>query len=227
MGIDVPDALTNDIGPLPAWGWAFAGVAGIALGRLARGKSVKGTTSTSDTDSEISYGANPGGQVTLPQGYASGPVAGTSGSDLEEFESNTAWFGAASDWLIGQGYEPLLAQSAINDYLQGRTLTFQTAPAINDLLSNFTGPPRPPTSIAREAPETGPVTEPVQDIYQSDPSSDIVRKAYRDFLGRDPEAEGLEFWRSRLASGEINSEELRRQIGAASDKELQQRLANQ
>lgn len=213
MGIDVPDVLTNEIGPLPVWGWAVAGVAGISLGRLARGKSGSASSSTSDVGSSI---GSTGSAVTLPQGYVSRPVAGTS----EGFESNTEWMSTAVGYLVGEGYDPLTAQSALSDYINGRPLTSDAEHPINDVLGSLGLPPRPPNQIARTAPEPVAVNEPAQDIYANDQLARIVREAYRENLGREPDAEGMAFWRGQLASGAIQPKDLDAQFEAAAAKEL-------
>ena len=225
----LPPALTNEVGPLKVWQWIAAGIAGIGLGILANRAMNRGAVSSG---SSASVGGNPSpatgagtiGSVAGAVGLANNaPPATPTGPAA--IESNQAWRTAALRILIEQGFGPLQADQALANYLDGRAPTPEDAEAIDIALSQVGLPPSPPTIVPVEqsaAPTTTTpaTTDAAVDIYAGDRLAQIVREAYRDILAREPDAEGLQFWRGRLASGDISIADFRRHFAAAAGKEF-------
>lgn len=225
--MDLPAPLTREVGPLPVWAWLAAGLLGIGLGVALRRRSSTSTSTSSSTgsgpagvDGAAVYPiGSVGGAVTLPN-YAPAETA----TEAPGIESNHEWRARALKLLIARGFDPFTADQALAGYLDGRPPTAETAEAIDIALSEVGLPPSAPTIVPSATPaapaETPSTEDAAVDIYAGDRLAQIVREAYRDILGREPDPEGLQFWRGRLASGELSPSEFRRHFAAAAGKEF-------
>ncbi len=209
--------LSQQVGPLPLWGWAAAAAGGISLGVLIRrragGAAPKATTASTGAGGEYipvvagTASTGTGGVGTVALGGGGNTTVAQSPTG---YEDNTSWQRAALAALVSNGYGPLEAQMALSSYLDGRQPTADQRMAIDFALGTLGLPPSPPTIIPPEAPAAPDVTPlPETKLYGGDPLTGIVTEAYRSELGRDPDPEGLTYWRSELASGRINQDQLR------------------
>jgi len=105
----------KQIGPLPlgAWVAVVAGGLGIALWTRQNNTSNEPVI-TEDTSGTPGVGEGGSGQWT----DLNVPTTGSGGGTIT-YESNEAWGQAAITYLIGQGYSPALASSAITKALAG------------------------------------------------------------------------------------------------------------
>lgn len=94
---------------VPTWGWVVAGLGGLYLFYSSSKKTTTPTgTAAVDTAGTGSYTE-----------YV--PVDNTTTQDVPTYQTNEQWATAAINWLIAQGYDPGLANSAINKGINGGT----------------------------------------------------------------------------------------------------------
>jgi len=208
--MEIPAALTNDVGPLPVWGWLAAGAVGIFLGRKVGGMFGGGSGSGA---------AAPGYSVPLAQ-YSAPPNAEADQGIL----SNHQWREQALSALISGGAGPLEADIALAGYLEGRQPTPEEAELLDIVLGQIGLPPEAPTIRPPEAPPAPaptPTTDQRIDPYNT-AAKRTVRDVYNAVLNRDPEADGLSYWEQKLATGEITHAQLTAELQASQEyKNLQ------
>lgn len=215
---DIRASLARDIGPLPLWGWILAAIIGVGIGRRVGGGTADEASSSAQAASAATGSLGYSRAINLPNGAAAAST--TTSSTSAGFTSNSAWRQAALDSLIAKGYTGTAAESALTSYLNQSDLTADQGHALDEVLRSVGLPPAPPSAIAVAAPAAPAAHSAAPTIYDTDRNAFLVREAYNDFLGRAPDAEGLDFWRGRLASGEIDSAELRREFETRAQKEI-------
>ena len=95
---------------VPPWGWAIAlGVGGYIY------FTKKNSAPATDTTATDTSGANLGNNAPLEFLSADG----SSTSTVQQYQTNQQWATAAINWLIAQGYDAALANSAITKGLAG------------------------------------------------------------------------------------------------------------
>lgn len=106
--------LGKQIGPLPlgAWVAVVAGGLGIALWTKQNKNSNADPEIVEDTSGDDGVGTGPSWTAVPPPTYAPGATT---------YETNEQWATAAINWLIAQGYDPGLVNSAITKAIAGGT----------------------------------------------------------------------------------------------------------
>lgn len=126
------------IGPLPAGAWMAVVAGGFAFMLYTR-HAASSSTAASSTPVDVSGGTGAGGSgmwtdVTPPDGSAAGPGAIT---------TDDQWKISAVDYLIGKGYDPGLADSAIRKYMDGAKLSVSEYALVREALLHLGEPPQP------------------------------------------------------------------------------------
>lgn len=108
--------LGKQMGPLPLGAWIAVVAGGLGIAVWQRKNSAANTpVPVEDTSGVPGVGTGGSGQWTqLP---TPGAASGTGGSPV--YDSNEAWSQAAIQFLIGQGYQPGISNSAITKALAG------------------------------------------------------------------------------------------------------------
>lgn len=174
--MELPEIVTKEIGPLPAWGWAVAGIGGFVLSRKLGGLFGGGSEKAPATPAGSPDAGDTGSGATgVPgdgfggYGYAGGLggaswTTGTSNvGQLSDpvIQTNDEWRAKVVAALAKQGYAALVVDSALTRYLAGEQLD-QTAAAIVDRAISSVGfPPNPPTLVPSVvAPSQNPSPQP-------------------------------------------------------------------
>lgn len=100
------------------------------------------------------YGGGSGTGVVTPTPTPAGGAG---------YQDNISWQQAAVSWLIAHGYDSVVANQAVGDYLAGNTLTTQEHALINLVtMGSAVGPPpiAPPPSLTVPPPITTPAPVP-------------------------------------------------------------------
>ena len=98
-----------------------------------------------------------------PSPGSAGPSSsGTGAGGGASYTDNVSWQSAAVNYLVARGYDSVLANQAIGDYLAGNTLTTQEHALVNLAIAAIGAPPvAPPPSLTVSPPVTGPpITSP-------------------------------------------------------------------
>lgn len=181
------------VGPLPLGAWVAVVGGGLAFmvyqrkqADIVPASSSSAATSDPATDPNL-VGAGGSGQfvdVTPPTN--GGGVAPTTISD------NESWGKAATDWLIAQGYDPIVSDSAIRKYLdQESGYSSQEYALVKLALGHIGSPPdplpapifgkpvvKPPTTkppVTSKPPAKKPVTKPKVRYYTVRPGDTLSR----------------------------------------------------
>jgi len=129
------------IGPLPAAAWL--GVVGVALAFSIYRKKKNPVTTTTTPDPGLQDGSiSPAGNIGVTGG--GGGSGGTSPNGGQVITDNTQWYSRAMSDLVGRGYNPVLCDTALRDYIEGNALTDAETAIVNEALI-LEGPlPQPP-----------------------------------------------------------------------------------
>lgn len=127
------------LGPLPIGVWIVLVGGGLAIAfyynSQHEGSGDSASTPMVDTSGipGVGVGAGTPGWVSVqpPEQPTNNP------------STNEQWAIQAINWLIGQGYEPALADKAIRDYIANVALTDREYPLVNLALKHFGSPPVP------------------------------------------------------------------------------------
>ena len=154
-------------GPLPfgAWVVLIGGGLGIAL---YSSRSKKPTVTVEDTSGVPGVGT--GAQSLWVQ---NAPPAGSDAVADDTFTTNEEWARACVNYLIAQGYDAALADTAVRKYLQSKPLTLSENALIKVALAKYGAPPvllpeppelptipQPPTEQPAPAPPPPPPPQP-------------------------------------------------------------------
>lgn len=129
--------LGKQVGPLPLGAWLAAGGAGIGLALYTRRM---GAAPTDPSLAPVDTGADPG--VGTGPGWVAVPPP-TTGPVAPDVSTNEAWGVAAINWLIAQGYDAAVSDSAIRKYLAGTKMSVQEYALYRIALTHFGSPPSP------------------------------------------------------------------------------------
>lgn len=94
---------------VPSWGWILAAGVGAYI------FFTKKNNATADTSTQDNSGANLGNSAPIE--FLN--TDGTSTATVPQYQTNQQWATAAINWLIAQGYDPGLANSAITKGISG------------------------------------------------------------------------------------------------------------
>lgn len=149
--------LGKQVGPLPMGAWIAVVGGGLAIAIYTR-KNQQGQATTqvvTDTGADPGVGLGGSGWVTV-QAPAAGNDSGPS------ISTNDEWARAATNYLIAQGYDPAVADSAIRKYMEANQLTTQEYAMLRIVLGKLGAPPTPlgPPADAPAMPTTPVVTPP-------------------------------------------------------------------
>jgi hypothetical protein len=147
VGVD----LKEQIGPLPLGAWLAVVGGGLGIAYYSRRAGVSATPPqvVEDTSNPAGVGQGPGWIAVPPP--SSGPAAPAGPTTNEE------WGRLAINWLIAQGYDPALSDSAIRKYLETQELTVQEYALLQAALRQFGSPPVPLPSPPSAPKIPGPV----------------------------------------------------------------------
>jgi LysM repeat protein len=188
--VNMPD-LGKQIGPLPLGAWVA--VVGGSLGYMFYSRS------RGSNDAPIEVAAGPDLGVGLGGMGAVGGYSPTDGgvnapaSPVATIDTNQAWSQQAFNWLVGTGADGGIVDTALRNYLDGRSLSTQQQGLISQALSKFGQTPEGLTA-APEAP--GPSVAPgfykggaaIYQVY-ADGSADYLTMGEYMLLGSPPTIE--------------------------------------
>lgn len=132
-----PD-FSQKIGPLPLGAWVAIAGGGIGLYMLHRNKAAAAAAPASIDPTASIVGTGGAGAVSESYVPTTGGVTTTTPAKLT---SNTQWGSQAFSWLAALGMNPTMADSAIRNYLDGRTLSVQENALISQVLGKYGTPP--------------------------------------------------------------------------------------
>lgn len=135
-------ALQKKYGPLPLGIWllVIGGSLALAFYLNSRNKESDAGTATEDENSYV-VDAGDGQYSTVGSGAGGGSSTGSTGSPT--YADNDAWYQAAVNYLIAQGYNAGTADAAIRKYLAGATLSVQEQALVNVAITKLGVPPSP------------------------------------------------------------------------------------
>lgn len=217
----MPDFLRREIGPFPVAIWLVIIVvgagAGIALNRRIGAVDEAPVVLDPDTGRDP-FSAGVGapapyytGATLLNPAPASDPVA-----PLLPPATNDEWLiRAVKSVTAGDGSPlPLAALDALQLFLDGQPRTPAQDAIVNRALGALGPPPygaMPSTSpTAPSAPLVKPTvpTAPAPKTY-ADNAERAVAEAYKDLLGRSPDASGLAYWSGLIRTGKVTVTQMR------------------
>jgi hypothetical protein len=122
-------------GPLPLGAWVVLVGGGLGIA-LYSSKSKKPTIQVEDTSGVPGVGT--GAQSLWVQ---NAPPAGSDSVADDKFTTNEEWARACVNYLIAQGYDGALADTAVRKYLQSRPLSLSENSLIKVALAKYGAPP--------------------------------------------------------------------------------------
>lgn len=146
----------KQIGPLPLGAWIVVVGGGLAVAYWSNKQQNSAPVVVEDTSGDEGVGEGPGWTAVPPP---------TSSPSEPEYETNEQWASAAIQWLIGQGYPPGIANSAINKALAGGTDIDGNKMSAQEwslwtLALTHLGPPPYPVSVQPPTSTPGPTKPP-------------------------------------------------------------------
>lgn len=171
-GEGLKDFLGRKVGPFPVWvyGVAFLGIWYYLERRKSAATSSSATSTAAGTTG--TYGTDPAGNtgdIDPQTGYVYGSAedtaalqqSSTGAQSSGQYATNDAWAEAAINYLVGLGDDSVVANSAIEAYLQSQTLTTTQQAMVNSAIQALGAPPQPPapsTSTGIVSPPGGATT---------------------------------------------------------------------
>lgn len=149
--------LGKQVGPLPLGAWVAVVAGGLGIALWSRNQGSNDPTVVEDTSGTPGVGEGGSGQwvnVDPPKDSGSGAIT---------YDTNEAWGVAAINWLIAQGYNSGIANSAITKGLMGGTDINGTKMSVQEwalwslALAHLGSPPQP-VNVAPPTSTPGPVT---------------------------------------------------------------------
>lgn len=137
-------------GPLPLGAWVIVVAGGLGIAYYTR-RAGTGPVVVEDTSGDPGVGEGPGWVAVPPP--TTGPVV----PDARP-QTNDEWGFQAINWLIAQGYPPVMADSAIRKYLEAKALSPQEQALLQAALRHLGAPPTP---LSGDVPAPPVVTPPV------------------------------------------------------------------
>jgi hypothetical protein len=140
--------LGKQVGPLPLGAWLAVVGAGVGLAAFSKRAADAPPEPMEDVGGVPGVGEGPGWTAVPPPVTMPGGVA-------PEPETNEEWARAAVTWLIAQGYNPAVADSAVRKYMAEERMSAQEYALIMLALARLGPPP-----ILLGPPIFGPPTQP-------------------------------------------------------------------
>lgn len=149
--------LGKQYGPLPLGAWIAVVGGGLGIAWYTRQSGSKGTTIVEDTSGIPGVGTGSGGMWMQTT-----PPATTEVADAK-FTTNEEWARAVVNYLIAQGYDAALADTAVRKYLESTALSISENALIILGLAKYGAPPillpqPPPLPVIPPPVVTPPVT---------------------------------------------------------------------
>lgn len=147
----------SNIGPLPIWAWGLIfGGAVVAYMYWSQAKDSNGETISTDTADgyNASTDSSGDGYDAIEGAFrTSGAYPSTLATRevTESTDTNSAWLIRAVDYLIGSGTSPIQAQSAVQKYLEGESLTSAETDLVNKAIKGVGQAPEGTTIAAPTA----------------------------------------------------------------------------
>lgn len=128
----------KQIGPLPLGAWLAVVGTGLGIAYYTRGSSPGG-----DVEPEIppEEGGGVPGVGTGPGWIAVPPPS--AGPNTQDPTTNEEWARLAINYLIAQGYDPILSDSALRKYIAAEQLSVREYALVRIALAKFGSPPTP------------------------------------------------------------------------------------
>jgi len=146
-------------GPLPLGAWVAVVGGGLGIAWYTRQSGNKGTTIVEDTSGIPGVGTGQGSMWIQNTPPPAQEVAD------DKFTTNEEWARAAVNYLIAQGYDAALADTAVRKYLESKPLSLSENALIKLALAKYGAPPvllpePPPLPVIPPPVVTPPVTTP-------------------------------------------------------------------
>ena len=145
--------LGKQVGPLPVGAWVAVVGGGLAIGWYFS----KGTAANNSANDALVPVTEPGVGTGGGQ-FIYDPPTNVENPNNNAIADNATWGRRAINWLIAEGYDPGLAQSAVSKFLNGTNRTLIEQTLINLALVEFGTPPE--EVPLPETPVTPPPTTP-------------------------------------------------------------------
>lgn len=143
--------LGKNVGPLPMGAWVAVVGAGLAYGYYSRKKSAAASNATTDTvDTSVPSGVGTG----AVGGYVDNTTANPSAVTAPTIATNDDWGRAVTNYLIAQGYDPAVSDSATRKYLASASLSVTEYALIKVALLKYGAPPEMLPQLPADAPVT-------------------------------------------------------------------------
>jgi hypothetical protein len=160
--------LGKTYGPLPLGAWVVLVGGGLGIA-LYSSRNKKGPAQTVEDTSGVP-GVGTGAQSLWVQ---NAPPAGSDAVADDKFTTNEEWARACVNYLIAQGYDAALADTAVRKYLQSKPLSLSENALIKVALAKYGAPP----VLLPEPPDlpTIPQPQPEQPPPPSHPAPNTTR----------------------------------------------------
>lgn len=188
--------LGKQVGPLPIGAWVAVVGGGLAIGwYFSKGTAKNNAAATPPLVPVTDPGVGTGGGQFIYD-----PPTNVTNPNTNAITDNATWSRRAINWLIAQGYDPGMSQSAVSKFLNGtnRTLTEQTL--INLALVELGAPPE--DVPLPETPVTPPVVTPKPPPKSPPPTSSFTRYTIKngDSIGKIAVAFHTSWWNIYVAN---------------------------
>jgi hypothetical protein len=162
--------LGKQIGPLPLGAWVAVVGAGLGIAYYTRQQNSSEPIQVTDTSGDPGVGEGAGGWQ-----YIDPTNGGVQSGGTKSIETNEEWYREALNYLIAQGYNAAVADSALRKYLTGGALNTQENALIIIALQvkGALPSPLPPADSGPSTPGGG--TTPVEPAY----TGPARRKAFK------------------------------------------------
>lgn len=147
LALPKPADIKAKLGPLPVWVWGV--LVGVVILGVVYYRRAEAKTAAADTTAN---GVSVSGEDLTSDlaGAASDGTTGASATDGTDLttsstvgQTNASWESDALAWLSSHGFSPLVAQNALETYLEGTLSSTDSAAvgAVNAAIQNFGLPP--------------------------------------------------------------------------------------
>lgn len=155
-GEGLKDFLGRKVGPLPVWMYAVAFLGIWYYLERKKSATAAAASTTSTTATTGNYGTDPAGntgEINPATGYVYGSAEDTAALQQQStgaqssgsYSTNDQWAEAAINYLVGLGDDSVVANGAIEAYLQSQTLTTAQQAMVNSAIQKLGAPPQPPS----------------------------------------------------------------------------------
>lgn len=147
-GID----MGKQIGPLPTGAWVAAVGAGVGI--MVWHKKNAAANASATADPGIDTSGVPGVGTGAVGGYVDNSTPTPTTPDTTAISDNNSWGKQATNYLIAQGYDPAVSDSAVRKYLASASLSVTEYALIKVALLKFGTPPEALAQLPPDAPVT-------------------------------------------------------------------------